>query len=407
MIDLAGLDRRFARLAAEYRPRRTAAYGLVVRWEWYEDAAFDPRPLFYERNLSRPGRRLAERPDPARDHVRLGFDADDRVVVGLEYNGFLGGRLSYESFRSCRPGLVEEARFHADGRPVYLHEYRFAANRIRSAAMVATGGASYETYDYTDDRVTRVENHYGQRQSEGLLPLVPFAVFDATYDGSGLALLQSSYPRGHTEVIYERPPTGFTPADAWRAVERELLRRIPRAVRDLEVDGPAYCVALMYEDPADPAGFTVHVGLDEDRRAAVADGSDLDDLWSPADMAYETSVDLGAVTDTARLLAQELGLARSEAGRDLLRSMADTLGAAEWSAVLPTTEDFVVYAVDIEGHTSTTFPTALDHSRSWASYRDPNSSGGSRHGMPARYVNRSCRSAVAAFAVALGPGGVR
>ncbi|MDT0470015.1 hypothetical protein [Streptomyces gibsoniae] len=348
MIDLADVDDRFTRLAAEYSLRRTAAHGLVVRWEWYEDEAFDLRPLYYERNLSRPGRRLAERPDPTRDHFQLGFDANDRLVVKLEYSGFLGGRLYYETFRAYPSGLVEEAHFHADGRPIYLHEYCFEGDRIRSAAMVATRGASYETYDYTDDRVTHVETHYGQRQSEGLLPLRPFAVIDAAHDGNGLTCLKTSDPQGHAEVTYERPPTGFTIADAWQTVQRKLLHRIPQAVRSLKIDTPAYCVALMYEDPADPACFTVHVGLDEDRRAALADGSDLDVRWSPADMAHETSVDLGTVTDTARLLAQELRLARSEAGRDLLRSMADTLSAADWTTALPVTEDFVVYAVDVE-----------------------------------------------------------
>ncbi|GAA5023028.1 hypothetical protein [Kitasatospora paranensis] len=90
MIDPADVDDRFGRLAAEYGLRRTAAHGTVVRRECYEDDAFDLRPLHYERNLSRPGRRLAERPDLARDHVRLGFTADDRLVVKLEYSGFLG-----------------------------------------------------------------------------------------------------------------------------------------------------------------------------------------------------------------------------------------------------------------------------------------------------------------------------
>lgn len=348
MIDLADLDERFTRLAAEYSLRRTAAEAVVVRWEWYDDEAFDLRPLYHERDLSRPGRRLAERPDLAQDHFRIGFDADDRLVAMLEYSGFLGGKLYYETFRSHLAGTVEEAHFHADGRPIYLHEFAFEAGRIRSVAMVATGGGGHETYEYTDDRVTRVVTHHGDRQSKTLLPAEFYTAIDAVYDGEGLARLTISGPRGAAQVKYERPPVGFTVEDAWRTVQAELLTQIPRAVHALGIDVPAYCVALMYGDRADPTDFTVHVGLDEDRRVHLADEDGSYVIWSPADMAHETSVDLGAVADIARLLGQELTLACSEQGRDLLREMAATLRAADWTTVLPITEDFVVFAVDVE-----------------------------------------------------------
>ncbi|MFC6593638.1 hypothetical protein [Kitasatospora paranensis] len=67
--------------------------------------------------------------------------------------------------------------------------------------------------------------HHGERQSALLGPLRPFAVIDAAYDESGLARLESSDPRGRAEVTHERPPTGFTVADAWRTVRNELLHR--------------------------------------------------------------------------------------------------------------------------------------------------------------------------------------
>jgi hypothetical protein len=67
MTNLPDLDSRFARLAD------------VVRWEGYDNDAFDLR---------------------AQDHHRVGFDADDRVIATLEYSGFLGGRLCYETFRT-------------------------------------------------------------------------------------------------------------------------------------------------------------------------------------------------------------------------------------------------------------------------------------------------------------------
>ncbi|MEY9932445.1 hypothetical protein ABH926_007096 [Catenulispora sp. GP43] len=348
MIDLSGLDERFARLAAEYDVHRTAAHAAVVRWEWYDDEAFDLRPLHYQRDLSHPGHRLAERPDLAQDHFQIGFDADDRLVAMLEYSGFLGGKLYYETFRTYLVDTVEEAHFHADGRPIYLHEFGFEAGRMRSVAMVATGGGGCETYDYTDDQVTRIVTHHGDRQSGALLPLRFYTAIDAVYDDEGLVRLEISERLGSPQVKYERPPVGFTVEDAWATVQQELLTQIPRSVRDLAIDTPAYCIALMYDERADPTDFTIHVGLDEDRRVHLADKPDSDVIWSPADMAHETSVDLGAVSDVARLLAQELTLTCSDMGRGLLCAMASLLSAADWITVLPITKDFVVYAVDVE-----------------------------------------------------------
>ncbi|WP_204072268.1 hypothetical protein [Planotetraspora phitsanulokensis] len=348
MIDLSGLDERFARLAEEYGQRRAAAYAEAVRWEWYDDDAFDLRPLYYERSLWRPGRRLAERPPVSRDHVQIGFDADDRLVVLLEYSGFLDGTLYYETFRTHLTGIVEEARFHvADGKPIYLHEYRFEAGRIGQALIAAVAGGGYETYDYDGDRVTRVAVHHAARRRGAPLRPEPWTVIGAAYDGEGLSRLEISAPGGPAQVKYERPPAGFTVESAWRTVREELLTQIPRSVRALAVDEPAYCVALVYEDPLDPADVLVNVGLERDR-VRLAGDSDPEDVWSPADMAHETPVDVRAVAGTARLLAQELTLSRSDRGGELLCEVARSLGAVDWSAILPITEDFVVYAVDLE-----------------------------------------------------------
>ncbi|MFC0551588.1 hypothetical protein ACFFHJ_11925 [Planotetraspora thailandica] len=349
MIDLSDLDARFESLAEDYGRRRIATYAAVVRWEWYDDEAFDLRPLHYERDLRRPGRRLPERPSPAGDHVRIGFDIEDRVVALLEYSGFLDGELHYETLRTYGADVVEQARFYAaDGRPIYLHEYRFEAGLIRTASSAAIGGCGYETYEYDGDQVTHVAVHHAERRPGASLRTRLWMSIDAVYDGKGLVRLEISPPGRPPQVKYERPPAGFTVESAWQTVQRELRVQIPRSVRALAVESPAYCVALVYEGPEDPADLTIHVGLDEDRQAYLAENADPDGVWSPADMAYETSADLSAVAATARLLAQELTLARSGIGRDLLAALARTLATEDWSAVLPTTEDFVVYAVDIE-----------------------------------------------------------
>jgi len=216
------------------------------------------------------------------------------------------------------------------------------------ALIAAVAGGGYETYDYDGDRVIRVAVHHAARRRGAPLRPEPWTVIDAAYDSEGLSRLEISPPGGPAQVKYERPPAGFTVKSAWRTVREELVTQIPRSVRALAIDEPAYCVALVYADPQDPADLMVHVGLDRDRRVQPAEDADPDDVWSPEDMAFETPVDVHAVAGTARLLAQELTLARSDLGGDLLCEVARSLGAEDWSAILPITEDFVVYAVDVE-----------------------------------------------------------
>jgi hypothetical protein len=389
--DLSDLDARFARLRTEYDRRREVAYTLVRRWEWYSGEAYDLRPLWYERELSRPGHRLAERPPLDRDHCRIGFDSDDCPVVVEEYSGFLNGKLYYETFREHLdgPGPVTETHFQAGGGPIYLHEYRFEAGRIRSASTVATGGGGYEEYDYTGDRVTRLRTYHAKRPGEPssrLSPLAPYQKINAAYDDAGLSRLEIAWSGDRTEVRYERPPADFTLAGTMEEVRQALIRQVPAVLRKMAIDEPAYCVALGYL-AEDPISVDVHVGLDSDRRGWLAEQSEADDaeadafvIWNPCDLHGVKSVDYGEAADTARLLRQELKLSDApvdapvdvdanadsaavadawadgdaetsgvnEHGRQLLCAVAAELNDHDWAGVLPVTDDFVVYAADWE-----------------------------------------------------------
>jgi hypothetical protein len=339
----------------------------VARWEWYSWDAFDLRPLQYERNLDKPGRRLEERPGPEGDHHRIGFDTNGRPVVFEEYSGSPYGRLDYETFRDHKNGRVEQARYPAVGDPIYLHEYAFEEGRIASAWMAARGGASHEKYHYTGDLVTRIVVHHGQapgRPGERVLPIRLLETIHAFYDDTGLTRLEISWHGGpvgsnRTVLRYERPPDSFTIGTACETVRRELLARIPETVAELGIEKPAYCVALAYLMD-EPAEFLVYVGLDEVREEFPGRKHENDCPWvgwNPGDIGEDVAPDMSAVEDTVRLLAQELKLANAEdlqaergneRSRELICGVAKDLNAFNWSAVLPTTDDFVVYATDLE-----------------------------------------------------------
>ncbi|MGW4682613.1 hypothetical protein ACWEOS_29475 [Micromonospora taraxaci] len=339
---MSDLAERFAQLAGEYDCRKSAATALVGRWDWYAWPGLDLRPLHFERNLLKAGRRLGARPPADRDVLRLGFDAEGRAVVIEEYSGFLHGLLYYETFVSHDGDVVEAAHFDTDG-PIYLHEYRFVDWLMRSADTVARGGSGRESYAYTDGRISRVEiEHDGQAPS----------VLTAEHDDRGLVRVDEVMD-GRSEVRYERPPAGFDLEAACRTIEDAFLTLISDAVARLAVDGPAACVALSY-DRSDALSFEVH-GATEDERTALA-AIDAQAAWSPADFEASTDVDLDD-TGSVRLVRQELALldaddldaaAGSEVGRRLLCAVAARLNLRDWSDTLPVAEDFVVYPVDLE-----------------------------------------------------------
>ncbi|MEU4474960.1 hypothetical protein [Micromonospora sp. NPDC023888] len=230
---------RFAQLADEYGSRKRAATALVEAWDWYTWPGLDLRPLRFERDLLRPGRRLAARPPVDVDVLRLGFDTQGRVAVVEEYSGFLHGRLYYETFFRHGDEVVEVAHFDTDG-PIYLHEYRFEDGLMRSADMVARRGSGRESYAYTDGRISRVEiEHHGRSQ----------AVLVAEHDDHGLLRLVEVTGR-QTRERYVRPPAGFDLDVACRALEDELVALIPDAAARLPIDDPIACLALSYAGPA-------------------------------------------------------------------------------------------------------------------------------------------------------------
>jgi hypothetical protein len=339
MSDLAA---RFARLAGEYDSRRRAATALVERWDWYSWPGLDLRPLHFERDLLKPGRRLEARPPADRDVLRIGFDAEDRAVVTEEYSGILRGRRHCETFVRHDGDVVGAARFDVDG-PVYLHEYCFVERLMRVADMVARGGSGRASYTYTDGRISRVDiEHDGH----------PRSVLTADHDDLGLVRVVEVMGRD-SEVRYERPPAGFDLEVACRAVEDVFFTLVPGAVARLAVDGPTACIALSYDQPA---ALSLEIRLATmDERAALA-AIDARAAWSPSEFEAGTDINLDDA-EPVRLVRQELTLldaddhdaaAGSETGRRLFCAVAARLNLHNWSDTLPVAEDFLVYAVDFD-----------------------------------------------------------
>ena len=211
MDDLAW---RFRRLTDEYEPRKAAAEASVVRWRWYTDATFDLRPFWYERHRWPRGRQLTRRPSLVKNHARCGFDAAGRPVAVREFSGFLSGACVYETFRTYQPDLVEECRFSADGKAIYLHRYELDDGRLRRWSGVAQHGSGREEYHYLGDRVVGVDvAHREQPASARAEQLLPYQTIAVTYDPTGgLEQLETTWLTSatpHMEITIGGRPRTF------------------------------------------------------------------------------------------------------------------------------------------------------------------------------------------------------
>ncbi|SHN38699.1 hypothetical protein [Cryptosporangium aurantiacum] len=339
---MADLVARFGKLADEYESRKSAATALVERWDWYTWPGLDLRPLFFERDLLKPGRRMETRPPMDQNVMRIGFDAAGRMTVTEGYSGFLSGRLHYETFVRYDGEAVESAHFDPMG-PVYLHEYRFDGTLMRSAHTVARGGSGRETYAYSSGRISRVEIEHDRR---------PRSVLTAEHDDRGLVSLVEVVGQFST-MRYERPPAGFDLDAECQAVADSLVERIPAVAARLAVDGPVDCVALSYYRAA-PLSFEIAAATADERAELRSVDPEL--AWSPAEFDANADIDLDEV-GSLRLVRQELALldaedvdaaAGAQVGRRLLCAVAARLNLLDWSRTLTVTDDFVVYAVDLE-----------------------------------------------------------
>jgi hypothetical protein len=316
-----------------------------VRWEWYGDDAYDLRPYWYERNRYPRGRRLERRPALSEDVVQYGFDDAGGMVVKREFSGFLGGRPMFEARRTYLDGAIEEVGVDGDGTNVYVHRYLFEDDLLRTFISTARHGQGREEYVYTDGRVTSIDASHDGR---------PYQKFAIEYDEAGrLQRIETTWLQGraHTVTTYRRPPAGFTIDVQCRAVVAMLVERVPAAVAREQISEPAYCLALVYG--GESCMPLLGIGLESERQAWLADEDATELMWNPAEFEhYDTDavgMDDPAFRDSADLLDQELGLAgESDRVRVMLLEVAHALNQYDWSRMLPTTADFIVYPVDDE-----------------------------------------------------------
>lgn len=151
-------------------------------------------------------------------------------------------------------------------------------------------------------------------------------------------------------------PKGITPKQLKATIRERLLLLIPQVVAATKIEEPIYCVALAYDGEGnDVLPPSMGIGVEPERSKWLRDhGSKARDwLWNPAEFFHyekpHTRLEDQALEEACDLFNTHVAERGSLApATKLLVEVAAELNKVRWPASVPRTEDFVVYAVDLE-----------------------------------------------------------
>lgn len=179
----AAVEKRFARLARQYKDRKALAESHVCSWAWATKQVWHMNPLHFEMNAERPGRPFKKKPAAWKRTFSYGTDDSGRVVVERDPTA-LG---CYETFYDWSKNPVEIAHFsyNEDKSPIYLGLAKYVAGHLTQIATSATGGTGVKSFHRDGPHVTRIEYQFADRTDKGLQELADYQIIRATYESDG------------------------------------------------------------------------------------------------------------------------------------------------------------------------------------------------------------------------------
>jgi hypothetical protein len=168
--------------------------------------------------------------------------------------------------------------------------------------------------------------------------------------------------RGHVErfqqiggdelVAYQRRKRGESLRTLIKEAQPALLTAIPEALRRASFHEPLYCLVLNYRSVEQYFPPYLLPGFAGERETLLARGERWQ-IWRPLPNSHDPwplypIVDPEALECCARL-EQAIQTAQAwDLAARALRALGRDLSALDWSAIMPVTPDFVVYALDYE-----------------------------------------------------------
>jgi hypothetical protein len=285
-----------------------------------------------------------------------GYDALERPVVLLHYDF----KTIYEP-KTHRIPLnsvwCEEFIVHADdglevrrivrGKLERISWLRFQGHRQSENKSVIQGVYQHTLMHYERTRIKLQQSLDNQGRN----------FFEIHFDPNG----QQSYFRvrrdGSRFQLYQPLPKGITVRSLKETVRNRLIKLVPELVLSAGISEPIYCVALVYDDEGNDAlPPLLGIGLESERkRWEIEHGKRAKEyVWNPAEFQHyeksHTQLSDEAMEEACDYLNGKWAEGSSTApAAKLLMEIAAALNHVAWPTTIQRTEDFVVYAVGLEG----------------------------------------------------------
>jgi hypothetical protein len=354
------LVKRFVAEPGAYNTLKQQAESAVLRWRYSKGELWDFYPT---RNDVLTTEEVANS-DQA-DYA-YGYDGKNRVVyihhyrTNRQYNHDASGKLiitetkniCIEYFLRHRDNTIEISRFQSDRNPPILQGVYWA--RTEGPRIVELESLNERTYDHLlyfyEGDFLKTEQTFDEHER---------LTFECVNEKDGSHVLYKIRPDGSRRDLNAPRPKGLTVKALTETVRKRLLETIPQTVKAAGIKEPVYCVALAYDGEGnDVLPSSLGIGLESERKQWLeAHGRDAwQFIWNPAEFHnYERDhiqLDDDELSEASDSLNEILSDRSSTApAQRLVVEVAAELNKLDWSKLIQTTPDFVIYAVDFElGH---------------------------------------------------------
>lgn len=342
----------------------------VVSTEFSMMLRFEHRPLYFKRFGGRSNA-LKQAPDPAMGYHENGLDAQGRIVHIRQYHGYYP---PVDTFFRYSENMIE-AVMYVNHIPAEIKHYFMEAGKITRCVQLGINGYNslfyqkpssvqalvehirrapiivQETYQYEGERLTRIDSYRG-------FDVVQDSHYQIDYDDQGeIILIMQHYNEGGSSVLFRKRPKGETLASITEAAKAALLKAIPQVIKAQNFTEPIYCLVLGYNGVEQYFPPVIEVGFLSEREAILKrDRHEWSGMWYPIlNKTYSNDTfppyritDPDVLAACEKLETEIQQASKFTHGTKALRQIAHDLTQLDWSQITPTTDDFVVYAIDYE-----------------------------------------------------------
>jgi len=339
----AELEARRLAPTMAYAERKASTEARVTRWVWATGPFYSLEPFDAERGGWPRGRLCKQPPKQVAGKYEFGLDEHDRLWVIRKHTEF-EGRCDETFVDAEDPQWVWSYR-HRDQSVVYVVNQRiYEGDRLVATAGKSAYGHSSERYRWEDGqlRAITVELDTGDTQA-----------YELAYTAGILSEIRIVRAGAKPHVVFSARKPDLKVLLA--AMAERLPEVVHQRVAAAKETRPAFCLVLSYSDESaeEMAMPALSLGLEVDRTGWRSRGEPAAELWNPARFATHGSDALeladGQLTELAAEIARGLRAPRDYAAvKKTYVAVARTMLGTDWRAVIPTTEDFTIVAVNVD-----------------------------------------------------------